>query len=159
MHAIPWYIAVLISFPQTILIIEFGFRLLNLRPKTNQIIILSALVALMCFFMRRLPISYATNTLILIAVLSLCTWILCRIDIRYCLISVILGVLIYGILESLLLPLVMQVLKVSFDEFIISPWFNLVAFLPVLIISLLLLWYIIKKEIVLYDFSTRESDP
>lgn len=159
MHAIPWYIAVLISFPQTILIIEFGFRLFNLRPKTNQIIILSALVALMCFFMRRLPISYAANTLILIAVLSLCTWILCRIDIRYCLISVILGVLIYGILESLLLPLVMQVLKVSFDEFIISPWFNLVAFLPVLIISLLLLWYIIKKEIVLYDFSTRESDP
>jgi len=159
MHAIPWYTALLISFPQTILIIEFGFRLFNLRPKINQIIILSVLIALVCFFMRKLPISYAANTLILIAILNLCAWIVCRIDIRYCLISVILGVLIYLSLETMLLPLIMQVLKISIDELIISPWLNLVAFLPILFISLLLLWYITKKEIVLYDFGTKEIDP
>ena len=159
MHAIPWYIALLISFPQTLLIIEFGFRLFNLRPKTNQIIILSALIALVCFYMRKLPISNVANTLILIVILSLCAWFVCRMDIRYCLISVILGVLIYTSLETMFLPLIMQVLKISIDELVVSPWLNLIAFLPILMISLLLLWFIIKKEIVLYDFGAKEIDP
>lgn len=159
MHAIPWHIALLISLPQTILIIEFGFRLFNLRPRTSQIIILSALIALVCFYMRKLPISNVANTLILIMILSLCAWIVCKIDIRYCLISVILGVLIYLSLETMLLPLIMQVLKISINELVISPWLNLIAFLPILLISLLLLWFIIKKEIVLYDFGTKEIDP
>jgi len=120
---------------------------------------LSALIALVCFFMRNLPISYAANTLILIAILSLCAWIVCKMDIRYCLISVILGVLIYLSLETMLLPLIMQALKISIDELVISPWLNLIAFLPILLISLLLLWFIIKKEIVLYDFGAKEIDP
>ena len=159
MHAIPWYIALLISFPQTILIIEFGFRLFNLRPRTNQIIMMSALIALVCFYMRKLPISNVANTLILIVILSLCAWTVCKIDIRYCLISVILGVLIYLSLETMLLPLIMQAIKISIDELVLSPWLNLIAFLPILLISLLLLWFIIKKEIVLYDFGAKEIDP
>ena len=43
MHTIPWYIALLISAPQTILIIEFGFRLFNIRIRTRDTLVLGFL--------------------------------------------------------------------------------------------------------------------
>jgi hypothetical protein len=157
MHAIPWYIALLISVPQTILIIEFGFRLFNIQLKTRDILFLSFVIAVFCYFLRELPIPYVVNTLILIALLSLCSAFICRINLRYCFIPVVLGLMIYGVLESLLLPLMLKVLRLSFNELIVDPWFNLIAFVPILIIAVLLLWYIIKKDFVLYDFGSEEK--
>lgn len=158
MHAITWYIALLISVPQTILIIEFGFRLFNIQLKTIDILLLSVIIAVFCYFLRGLSISYAINTLILIVILSLCTAFICKIDLRYCFISVVLGVMIYGVLESLSLPLMMKVLGLSFDELIVNPWFNLIAFVPILIIAVLLLCYIIKRGFVLYDFGSEVNE-
>jgi len=158
MHAIPWYIALLISGPQTILIIEFGFRLFNIYPKVKDILLLSVIVAIFSYLLRSLPIPYAFNTLLLIALLSLCAFFICNIDIRYCFISVTLGVMIYGVLESLLLPLIMQLLRLSFDELIINPKFNLIAFLPILLVAVVMLGFIIKKDIVLYDLGSEENE-
>lgn len=158
MHAIPWYIALLISVPQTILIIEFGFRLFNIHLKAKDIILLSVIVAIISYFLRSLPISYAVNTLLLIAILSLCTYFICNIDIRYCFISVTLGLMIYGVLESLMLPLIIQILKLSFNELIIDPKFNLIAFAPILLIAVVILWFIIKKDFVLYDLGSEENE-
>ena len=157
MHAIPWYIALLISVPQTILIIEFGFRLFNVKVKTKGIILTSVIMAVLCYFLRTLPISYEINTLILVALLSLCTTFACNIQLKYCFISVLLGVMLYGMLESLLLPLMLKVCSLSFEELIMKPWFNLIAFAPVLLIAVLLLCYIINKNLVLYDFSSEEN--
>lgn len=158
MHAIPWYIALLISGPQTILIIEFGFRLFNIYPKVKDILLLSVIIATFSYFLRSLPISYAVNTVLLITLLSLCTFFICNIDIRYCFISVTLGVMIYGVLESLLLPLIMQLLRLSFDELIINPKFNLIAFLPILLVAVAMLGFIIKKDIVLYDLGSEANE-
>lgn len=158
MHAIPWYIALLISVPQTILIIEFGFRLFNIRVKTKGVILTSVIMAVLCYFLRALPIPYAINTLILIASLSLCTAFTCDIQLRYCFISVLLGIMLYGMLENLLLPLMIKVCGLSFEELIIEPWFNLIAFVPVLIIAVILLYYIIKNDLVLYDFGSEENE-
>jgi hypothetical protein len=157
MHAIPWYLALLISIPETVLIIEFGFRLFNFHIKVKDIILLSVIIAIFSYFLSGLSISYAANTLSLIAILSLCTFFRCNIDIRYCFISVTLGVMIYGVLESFLLPLILQILKLSFDELIVNPQLNLITFIPVLIISMVILWFIIKNDIILYDLSSEES--
>lgn len=158
MHAIPWYVALLISVPQTLLIIEFGFRLFNIHLKVKDILLISVIIAVFCYFFRSFHISYAVNTLLLITLLSLCTFFICNIDIRYCFIAVILGVMIYGALESLLLPLIIQLLRLSFDELIVNPKFNLIAFVPILLIAVALLWYIIKKDIVLYDLYKEENE-
>jgi hypothetical protein len=61
MHAIPWYIALLISVPQTILIIEFGFRLFNIRIRTRDILVLAFLMAVTCYLLRPLVLPYAVN--------------------------------------------------------------------------------------------------
>lgn len=158
MHAIPWYIALLISIPQTVLIIEFGFRLFNFHIKAKDIILLSVIIAIFSYFLRSLPISYAANTLLLIAILSLCTFLICKINLRYCFISVTLGVMIYGVLESFMLPLIMKILNLSFNELIVNPEFNLIAFIPILIIAVVILSFIIKKGIILYDFGSEENE-
>lgn len=158
MHAIPWYIALLISVPQTILIIELGFRLFNIKPKFKAILLLAIIIAGLCYLLRQIDIPFALNTLILIASLSLLTSIIGRIKLRYCFISVVLGVIIYGVIESVLLPIIMQVLAISINELIINPWLNLLAFIPVVIIAIILLSIIIKKKLVLYDFGSGKYE-
>lgn len=158
MHAIPWYIALLISVPQTILIIEFGFRLFNIRIRTRDVLGLAVVMAVICYLLRPLALPYAVNTLILITLLSLLSFLICGIKLRYCFTSVVLGMIIYGVMESVLLPLIMKTLHISMEAIIINPWINLVAFVPIVIISVFLLTYIIKKNFNLYDFGSEEYE-
>lgn len=158
MHAIPWYIALLISVPQTILIIEFGFRLFNIQLKIRDILLLTIIIAGECYFLRPVVITYAINTVILIALLSFLSCFICGINFRYCFISVVLGVIICGVLENLLLPLIMEVLHLSMVEIIISPYIDLIAFIPIFIVSVLLLTYFIKKDFILYDFGNEKNE-
>lgn len=158
MHAIPWYIALLISVPQTIFIIELGFRLFNFQLKTKDVLLLAFMVAGLSYFLRYLAVPYVVNTLVLIALLSFLSALVCRIHLRYCFISVVLGGMIYGVMESAMLPIVMKVLQIPFEELIVGPWFNLVAFIPILIIAMLMLGCIIKKGLVLYDFGSEINE-
>lgn len=158
MHAIPLYIALLITVPQTIIILEFGFRLFNIKISTKTIILTSIIMAVVCYFLRAFSIPYVLNTLILIVLLSLCVHLVGRIRFRYCFSSVVLGVMIYGMLESLLLPMMIKICGASFEELINDPCFNLISFIPVLLISMLLLGVIIKKDVVLYDFGSEEDE-
>lgn len=155
MHAIPWYIALLISVPQTVLIVEFGFRLFNFRIKTRDIIGLAVIMALICYLLRPLALPYAVNTLILISLLSLLSSLLFRINLRYCFASVVLGMIIYGVSESVLLPLTMGIFHIPMDKIIVNPWINLAAFIPIALIASLLLAYIVKKDFILYDFGSE----
>lgn len=155
MHAIPWFIALLISIPQTVLIIEFGFRLFNIRIRTRDIIELAVIMALICYLLRPLALPYALNTLILITLLSFLSSLLCSINLRYCFACVILGTIIYGVLESVLLPLIMETFHISMGKIIINPWVNLAAFVPIIIVALLLLTCIVRKDFILYDFGSE----
>lgn len=158
MHNIPWYIVLLISVPQTVLIIEFGFRLFNLQLKIRDILLLAVMIAVFCYFTRPLAVPYVVNTLILIALLSLLSSFICKVKLKYCFTSVLLGIIIYGVLESVLLPVIMNVFKISLEEIIVIPWVNLVAFVPIIIIAVLLLTYIIRTDFILYDFGSEADE-
>lgn len=158
MHNIPWYIALIISVPQTVLIIEFGFRLFNIHLKTKDVLLLAAIIAGICYILRALDTPYFVDTLILIASLSLLSSLISRIELKLCFISVVLGVIIYGVLESALLPLIMDFFHISMEEIIANPWINIAAFVPILIILVLLLALAIKKDFVLYDFGSNKNE-
>jgi Signal transduction histidine kinase regulating citrate/malate metabolism len=155
MHAIPWYIALLISVPQAVFIIEFGFRLFNIRIRTRDIIGLAVIMGVICYLLRPLALPYAVNTLILITLLSILSSFLSRINLRYCFASIVLGMIIYGVLESVLLPLIMGTFHIPMEIIIINPWINLAAFVPIALIASLLLAFIVRKDFILYDFSSE----
>jgi|LSQX01.2.fsa_nt_gb hypothetical protein len=158
MHAIPWYIALLISVPQTILIIEFGFRLFNIRIRVGDTLILAVIMAGICYLLRPLALPYAVNTLMLVLLLSLLAFLICGIKLQYAFVSVILGIIIYGVLESISLPFIMKVLDISMEVIMVNPWINLVAFIPILFVTLLLLSLVIKKNFILYDFGSELNE-
>jgi uncharacterized protein (DUF983 family) len=66
--------------------------------------------------------------------------------------------IIYGVLESVLLPLIMKALHISMEAIIINPWINLMAFVPIVIVAVLLLTFIIKKNFILYDFGSEANE-
>lgn len=155
MHAIPWYIALLISVPQAVLILEFGFRLFNIWIRTRDVIGLAVIMGVICYLLRPLALPYAVNTLILITLLSVLSSLLCRINLRYCSVSVVLGMIIYGVLESVLLPLIMESFHIPMEKIINNPWINLAVFMPIALIASLLLVCIVRKNFILYDFGSE----
>lgn len=120
--------------------------------------ILALIIAGICYMLRALDTPYFADTLILIISLSLLSSLICRIELKFCFISVVLGVIIYGVLESALLPLIMNLFYISMEEIDVNPWINLAAFVPIFIISVFLLALAIKKDFVLYDFCSNENE-
>ena len=78
MHYIPWYLSLAISIPQAILMIYIGFSLCNIKVDLSRCIVCSIIIAVIAFFIRRLPILLAANTLILTVVLVILTSLIFR---------------------------------------------------------------------------------
>ncbi len=156
MHIIPWYVLVLITFPQTLLILGFGFYLFNIRPRYKDIVLLTFSMTGICYLLRLASIPYALNTIILIAIFALLAALICKIELKYSFNAVLLGLLIYGLLEGVLLPIIAGVLHITIIDIEVSPWYNIIAFFPIALVGAILLAIIIKRKIVLYDLSREE---
>jgi len=52
---LPWYIVLLISIPQTFLIVKIGFQLFNLHLSYSRALLLSLIVSVVAIFARDLP--------------------------------------------------------------------------------------------------------
>lgn len=156
MYNIPWYILVFISIPQTLLILGFGFCLFNIRLKYKHVLLLAFLITGICYLLRFTSIPYGLNTIILVILFTLLVALISRVKLKYAFNAVLLGVLIYGMLEGVLLPIIAGVLNITLTDIAVSSWHNLIAFFPIALVGTLLLIVIIKRQVVLYDFSNRE---
>lgn len=156
MYNIPWFILVFISVPQTLLILGFGFYLFNIRIKHKHILLLTFLITGICYLVRLIPIPYGLNTIILIILFTLLAALIGKIELKYSFNAVLLGVLIYGMLEGVLLPIIADVLNITIRDIVVSSWHNIIAFLPIALVGTILLVIIIKRKFVLYDLSRRE---
>lgn len=155
MHSIPWYLAVLISAPQTILIIKLGFGLFNFKVPFTKCLIVSLVIAGICFFLRKSNISFTLNTLILVVSLTLLVAMAFRINLRYSFISVLLGVMISGAIEGVLLPIIFTITGYTINDLMTNAWVNIVVFVPELLITMLIYWLSCRYKVVLFDFENR----
>ncbi|MDD4172364.1 MAG: hypothetical protein PHQ94_09010 [Syntrophomonas sp.] len=155
MHSIPWYVAVLISVPQTFLIIKLGFGLFNFKVPFTRCLLISAGIAGICFFLRKSHISFTLNTLILMVVLTILTALVFKIELRYSFISVLLGVMISGIIENIVLPMFLSLTGYSIYDLMTNSWVNIAAFMPVFLVTLLIYWLSWHFRVVLFDFANR----
>jgi len=155
LHSIPWYLAVLISIPQTILIIKLGFGLFNFRIAFLKCLIVSLIIAVICFFLRKFNISFVLNTLILLITLTTLASLIYDIKLRYSFVAVLLGVMISGVIENICLPIFLAYTGYSMNDLMISAWVNIVAFIPVFLVTLLIYWLSWRYKVVLFDFENR----
>ncbi len=155
MHSIPWYLAVLISVPQTMLIIKLGFGLFNFKVPTTKSLLISLVIAGISFFLRKSNISFTLNTLILLITLTALASVMYEINLRYSFISVLLGVMISGAIEGILLPIIFSITGYTVNDLMTNAWVNIVAFIPVFLVTLLIYWLSWRYKVIIFDFENR----
>ncbi|MDD2509521.1 MAG: GHKL domain-containing protein [Syntrophomonas sp.] len=151
MFSVPWYAIVLISVPQSILILKIGFGLFNLQVNARQCFLLSGIMAVVTYFLRKLPLLFGIHTIILVLLLTILVVVLQRIDFWRSLAAVLLGVMIFGVIENAYLPLLLQITSKTVLDLAEQPWFNIAAFLPELLLGLLLYAFIRQAKFILFD--------
>lgn len=158
MHYIPWYLSLAISIPQAILMIYIGFSLCNIKVELSRCIVCSIIIAVMAYFIRRLPILLAANTLILTVVLVIITSLVFRIQLGKTLIAVLLGVMVSGVIEGAVIQLFLLASSYTAEELLVNAGLNMIAYIPVFIVTLSVLGLIKHFDFLAFDLGKRELD-
>lgn len=154
---LPWYIVLLVSLPQTFLILKLGFRLFNREIDFKQALLLSTATAFLSVFIRKLPLVFGYHSFIMMLTLALLTKVVLKIRLWHGLVSVLVGVLILGVLESTLLTFLQSVTSTNAEYLIINPWLNIVYTLPVLLVMYTLYWLAKRYDLVIFDLNLNED--
>jgi hypothetical protein len=158
LHYIPWYLSLAISIPQAILMIYIGFSLCNIKVDLSRCIVCSIIIAVMAYFIRRLPILLAANTLILTVVLVILTSLVFRIQLGKTLIAVLLGVMVSGVIEGAVIQLFLIASSYTAEELLVNAGLNMIAYIPVFIVTLSVLGLIKHFDFLAFDLGKRELD-
>ncbi len=150
---LPWYIVLLISVPQTFLIIKIGFQLFNLQLSYSRALMLSFIVGILAVFARELPLPFGVHTIILIVFSALLTVVVTGINLWHCFISILTGTLILGVLEGVLLPIFLKITATTTDSLALNPWLNILYFMPLSIIMIFFYLLAKKHNYVIFDLS------
>ena len=148
---LPWFIVLLVSVPQTFLIIIIGFQLFNQYISYSRVLILSLIIGILTIFARELPLPFGAHTVILTVSLTLLANVVTGTNLWHCFISILSGVLILGVLEGVLLPIFLKVTETTTDDLVLKPWINLVCFLPLGIIAAIFYILAKKRNYVIFD--------
>lgn len=154
---LPWYIVLLVSLPETFLILKLGFKLFNLEIDTDQALLLSSTTAFLSIFIRKLPLIFGYHSLIMMLTLALLTKAILRIRLWHSIVSVLVGVLILGVLESSLLTFLQSFTSTDAESLIINPWLNVVYALPLLLVMYTLYWLVKRYNLVIFDLTLNED--
>ena len=156
MHDIPWYLVFSISIPQAILMIFIGFSLCNIKVDLSRGIVCSIIIAVIAYFIRRLPILLAANTFILTVVLVILTSIILPIHWTKSLIAVLLGVMVSGVIEGTVIQLYLLASGLTGEELLVNAGLNIAAYIPVFIVTLTVFILIRHFDFVAFDLGKRE---
>lgn len=148
------YISLFVSIPESLLILLLGSYLCNMKNLDFfRLLIVSTIQALISLMLLLLEVrtSYAT----ILQILSLCILVLLFFQLEYykVIILVLIGAFIQGALQSIVLPILSNVLEV--EIIILQKDFKnaIICFLPVLLISVLAFLLIKKKNYYICDLN------
>jgi hypothetical protein len=158
MFAIPWYVVLFVSIPESFLIIILGLALFNLEIPYKKAGLISVISAICSYFVRQLPVIFGLHTLIGVLVLTgLLIW-LGKVKPWEALISISGGFVIYFLLESFLLPLFFLITSKNQEIFVIDPRYCIVYFVPIAVITVLLYFILKKYHLYIYDLKAGKNE-
>ncbi len=155
MFGLPWYSIILISIPQTTLIIELGFNLFNLQMDFKRCLIIALLVGVITYFLRRSPIAAGIHTLLLIIIITAFVTLINNGKVMHNLASIMLGSMIMGGFEGVWCPLFLSLTSHSAQDLSLNPWLNIAGFMPILLITFIIYILIRKHSLILYDLGQK----
>jgi len=157
MFPIPWYAVLFITIPQTVLIIQLGFLLFNLRIEWRETALASIFIGIITFFLLRLSIIPGAHTLILIFITTLMISWLSKVNVWYSLIAIMCGAMIIGVTENVITSLVLILISETVSDLSNNPWLNIAVFLPTLLLVAFIFFLLNRSKSVLYDLNPKGS--
>ena len=151
-HSIPWYIVLFVSIPETYLCLSLGFSLFNVPINYKEKLILSSIAGIASYFLRKLPLLFGIHTFILLILLVIFAILLCKISLIQSFICILTGIMVVGILQSIISPVLIDLFGINVSNAGKKPWINILLFLPSGLIMLLIYFLIKKFNFILYDF-------
>jgi len=120
----------LISFPDAILVGLVGLTLLGIKPTLKQILVIGLVQAIVSNIVRILPFPFGIHALLQLAALSLLIYYVMRISYRVSLLVALSGFIIFGVIESILAPLLLSITGLSFTEVYNNSLLRFAFFVP-----------------------------
>lgn len=157
LYSITWYVAVLVSFPESFLAMKLGYKLVNIDIENKKLALVSATYAVISFIVRGLPIPYGIHTVILIFSLIILGKVILEKKWIQSLVSVLAGMLIMGVMQSIFIPLTLMFLSKSTDQLFTEPWLGPVVFLPCVLLLVAFYMIIKEKKVFIYDLNEVDS--
>lgn len=152
--AIPWYVAVFESFPEAILIMATGFSLFHINVSTKHIFFIAVISAVTSYLVRKLPLLFGVHSLIAALIFIVLSMIIARVGFWPSVVSVLAGMVVLGILQSLMLPIIKTVAYEPYNKLHSEPWYNIVFFVPQALVMIYICYFCSKKGWYLYDLHT-----
>lgn len=148
------YIAILVSFPEALLILLTGFNLCNVRRvKISKLIIIAAIQAVVALIVRVLNIYPGIHTIV--QIISLYTLVIIFLKIKYykAIILVLIGMLVQASLQSIIFIMIYLLGGIEVNKVYYTPRAAVMYVIPVFIVSLILIISIKRKNFFLCDIN------
>jgi len=130
MFPIPWYVVLLVSIPESFLVVILGFSLYNLKISYRKALLIAMFGSLGCDLVRLFNTINGVHTLIWATVMIVVTTILSRIDAWKVIVAILTGVTICVVVVSLYSPIYFSLTSTNIHDLQIKPWLNVYFFLP-----------------------------
>lgn len=156
MFPIPWFVVLLVSIPESFLVILLGFALFNLKISVKNIIIIALAGSFACYLIRLFNTINGIQTMGWIFIMIICSFILSKISIWKIVVAVLSGVTIAGVIQSLYAPICFMFTSTSKNDLITDPWLNVWFTLPEFIV-IIILYFVIKKTHFVFNGNMEDT--
>jgi len=146
------YIPLLITFPETFLIVLLGLSMS--KNKNISIVLVLCISFIQSIFvgtLLMLELSSEINTILQIFLICILTTLILNIPMHKAVVPVLMGCLIVGGLQSVIFPILSNVLNIDILQLKENIFYSIKFYYPVFIITILLFIILKKKQYHLYD--------
>ena len=98
----------LVSFPEAVLVAVLGFLLTGIRPWWRDLLMIGALQAVLSYIIRLSPVPFGLHSILLMFLFTLNILLVTRLPYRIVLLISLLGLIIYGSVETVTVPLMLH---------------------------------------------------
>lgn len=158
LYSIPWYVVLFQSIPEMFLLIILGFKLFNIDVSFKKAFSVSCLVSVIVYFTRRNVNVYGLHTVVFIICSLFFIRIILRMNGAYSFICITTSLLVNGLLQNTMIPILFNLFHNTAEDLIKSPWLNALYFIPTALIMFTLYVFIVNKKFYLFDLKMYEND-
>lgn len=158
LYSIPWYVVLFQSIPEMFLLIILGFKLFNIDVDLKKALLVSLLISIIVYFVRKFASVYGLHTAILIFCSLILIKIILKMNIAYSFICIVTSLLINGLLQNTITPILLNFFHTTTQDLVKNPWLNIFFYIPNGLIMLYLYLFTIKKKVYLFDLKMYENN-